>query len=154
MNNPLLNLDTLVVRPCIAIDGKKHPIMSPDEMPVLTSHALASQGRRLDVLMKADQLAPTEQDELRGLVATISDTIMEPIPAAVRAKLSEAQRVDIIQAFTALLLSKRTGTAAALFGGLMPKLAPNLTGANSSPGSVGSTAKPRATGSKKPRSPS
>lgn len=147
MTNPLLNLDTLVIRPKIAIDGKKYDILSPEELPVLTSHKLAVQGRRLDVLMKMDVLAQGDSDELRGIVAAISDTIMQPIPARVRAKLSEAQRMSVIEAFTALLLSKKTGTAAAIFGGLVP----SLIGAISSLGSSGSTAATPDGGSVKPR---
>jgi hypothetical protein len=42
MSKVLLDLDTLVVRPKIKIDGKPYEILSPDELPVLTSHRLAS----------------------------------------------------------------------------------------------------------------
>jgi len=151
---PLLDLDTLVVRPVIRIDGEACEILSPDELPVLTSHALASKGRRMDELMKLPELNRDQRGELEALVQQISGAIMEPVPQALRDKLSDAQRMAVIEAFTALLLSKKAGTAAALFKGLAPRASdpPPSTGASAPPGSSGSTAETPATGSGKPRS--
>lgn len=160
MGKPLLDLDTLVVRPTIAIDGQAHEILAPDELPVLTTHLLASKGRRMDELMKSAELGAAEQAELGRLVREISDAIMAPVPAKVREKLSETQRVSVIEAFAALLLTKKAGTAAALFGSLLPETdtpakkpdKKNATGAKRSRGSSASTAARRGGGSAKPRS--
>lgn len=150
MNHALLNLDTLINRPAISIDGKRYEILAPEELPVLTSHMLAARGRRMDELMKSAELSGEEKEELVAIVAELSGAIMEPVPLEIREKLSDAQRVSVIEAFTALLLSKKAGTAAALMGGLMP--VQQSTGAKPSPGSKGSTAAHRNGGSKKRRS--
>lgn len=151
--NVLLNLDTLVDRPKIAIDGKRYEILSPDELPVLVSHKLAMQGKRLDELSGAAELAPEDKAELEQLVLDLSDTIMEPIPAAVRAKLSDAQRLSVIEAFSTLLLTRKAGAAAAMMTALIPTASPPAqTGGKSSRGSSASTADRPATGSAKRRS--
>ena len=154
MAGPLLDLDTLVTRPFIRIDGEICEILSPDELPVLTSHSLASKGRRMDELMKLPELNRDQRGELQALVEQISDTIMDPVPKPLRAKLSEAQRMSVIEAFTALLLSKKAGTAAALFKGLALKASTpaSSTGESEPPGSSDSTAETPPTGSGKPRS--
>lgn len=134
---PLLELDTLVTRPSIMIDGARHAILSPSELPVLVSHKLARQGRRIEELMQADALDEESQAELRMLVNAVSDTIMEPIAETVRAGLSDAHRMRVVEAFTMLLLSTRLETAAAILTG-RPS-----TGENSSPASSASTAASR-----------
>ncbi len=131
MSQSLLKLDTMVKRPKITIDDRFYSIISPDELPVFTSHMLAAKGRQIDALMRKDALDDAEGAELKQLVTDIADRIMEPVPVEVREKLSDAQRMSVIEAFTALLLSKKTGTAAALIRGLVP----NSTGAKSSPAS-------------------
>lgn len=148
MNQPLLELRTLIDRPKIVIDARPHELLSPEELPVLTSQRLAAQGRQMQALMDQPSLSTAEGDELKRLVAAISDTIMEPVPGEVRAKLSDAQRLSVVEAFTMLLLSKKTGTAAALIKGLVP----SSTGASSSPGFSASTAGTPATGSPRRRS--
>jgi hypothetical protein len=158
MSGVLLNLDTLVVRPRISINGKSYEILSPDELPVLTSHLLASKGKRMEALMNQAALADEEQDELCSVVCALSDTIMEPVPAAIREKLSDPQRFAVIEAFSTLLLTTKAGTAAALLRSLLPAtdpaVKPKSTGAKRSRGSSASTAGRRGGGSRKRRSPS
>lgn len=159
MGNVLLDLDTLVVRPKIRIDGEPYEILSPDELPVLTTHMFGIKGNRMDALMAQAELAPAEAKELRGLVLEISDAIMEPIPAKIRKKLSEAHRNAVIQTFGSLLLNKKAGAAAALMKTLLPVLAElkgaeQLTGESQSPASSDSTEGPQDGGSPKPQSPS
>lgn len=158
MSTALLNLDTLVVRPVISIDGKKYEILSPDELPVLTSHMLASKGQRMEELTGKRDLDEAEREELVEVVTAISDTIMSPISETVRAKLSGAQRHAVIEAFSTLLLTKRSGTAAAMLRSLLPAIPTTAehdeksTGAKPSRGSSASTAGRRAGGSRTPRS--
>jgi hypothetical protein len=83
MSTALLNLDTLVIRPAITIDGERHEILSPDELPVLTSHMLAAKGQRMEELTTKAELNEGEQAELVDVVNKISDTIMSPVPADV-----------------------------------------------------------------------
>jgi hypothetical protein len=160
MSTALLNLDTLVVRPVIAIDKKNYEILSPDELPVLTSHLLANKGQRLEELTNQRDLDESEQAELEDVLNLISDTIMSPIPECVRAKLTGAQRMSVIEAFSTLLLTKKSGTAAAMLRSLLPAIPtmdeadPPQTGAKRSRGSNASTGARRAGGSRKRRSPS
>lgn len=157
MSKPLLQLDTLVVRPKIAIDGVLHDILSPDELPVLTNHLLAFKGRRMEELLRKPDLQAKEKKELESVVLEISDAIMEPVPVEARAKLSDMQRMSVIEAFSTLLLTKKAGTAAALLRGLLPEETPTQpkprpsTGGKRSRGSSGSTDAPLSGGSPKPR---
>ena len=149
---PLLDIATLVERPMVRIDGELQELVSPEELSILASQRLASDGRRLNELMTSDKLDEDGDQELEKLLVRISDTIMEPVPKKVRAKLSEMQRLEIIQAFTALLLRKKAGSAAAMINSLIPAIAvPKATGETVSPGSSGSTAATRDTGSPKRR---
>lgn len=151
MGKVLLNLDTLVVRPKISIDGRPFEILSPEELPVLTSHLLASKGARMEKLTMTAELGEDEEAELTSLVYEISDVIMGPVPADVRDKLSEAQRISVIEAFSTLLLKNKAGTAAALMASLLPTAA-KPTGEKRRRGSSASTAGRRGGGSAKPRS--
>lgn len=57
---PLLDLDTLITRPTVAIHGAVHELRSPDELSVLEYQRIMSMARRADVL---EHLAdPTDED--------------------------------------------------------------------------------------------
>ena len=103
---PILDLDTLIKRPVIAIDGKRYEILSPDELSVLDHHRLTTQGKRLDELLAGPDLEPEDERELSKLLADITDWIMVGVPAEVREKLSDAQRMEVGEVFTALPLRK------------------------------------------------
>lgn len=151
MSEILLDLDTLVVRPKIAIDGLHYEILSPDEVPVITSHRLAAKGKRMEALMGSANLSKAGEAELEKIVLEISDIIMGPIPAEVRARLSEAQRMSVTEAFSTLLLAKKAGTAAALVKSLLPETK-TPTGESTQRGSSGSTEDRPTGGSTKRRS--
>lgn len=106
MATPILDLSTLIERPKIVIDGQHYEIMSPEELSVLDHHRLGAQGRRLDELMGLDRLDDNEERELSDLLGSISDFIMVDVPTDVRLKLTDAQRMEISEVFTALPLRK------------------------------------------------
>lgn len=145
---PLLDIETLIVRPAIMIDGVRHEITAPDELPLDISHLMAAKGRRMQQLQTSEALNRDQRAELEAIVRQLADIIMEPIAEAVRAKLKPAQQLQVIEAFTALLLKKRLASATAMVGGqqgiaaAMEALAgaKPSTGESSSPGSSGSTA--------------
>lgn len=148
-NAPLLDLATIIVRPAIMIDGARHDIISPDELPLETSHLMAIKGRRMQQLQSGEAMNRDQRAELEAIVRQLSDIVMEPIPAAVRGKLADAQRLQVIEAFTALLLKRRLASAAAMVPGQQMlqaamaafQQAPQpSTGESSSPGSSGSSA--------------
>lgn len=153
MSKPLLDLDTLVVRPKIRIDDHHYDILSPDELSVVTNHLLASKGKRLEELAAKADLTKAESNELTSLVIEISDAIMEPVPAEIRAKLAGMQRMSVIEAFSTLLLTKKAGTAAAMLRGLLPETTREKKGAGGrrSRSSSASTADRPGGGSPKPR---
>jgi len=148
-NTPLLDLETVIIRPAIMIDGERHEIVAPDELALETSHMMAAKGRRMQQLQTGEAMNRDQRAELEAIVRQLSDVIMAPVPAAVREKLTAAQRLQVIEAFTSLLLKRRLASAAAMVPGqhLMEAAMQALgaasrtsTGESSSPGSSTSTA--------------
>ena len=103
---PVLDLDTLIKRPIIIIGGVRYEILNPDELSVVDHHRLTTQGQRLDALMSDEEMDETTEQEVSQLLVEITDWIMVGVPPEVRAKLSDAQRMDIGSVFTALPLRK------------------------------------------------
>lgn len=150
-NATLLNLSTLIERPVITIDGRRHEIMSPEELPILTSQRLTVRGKRMEILSKQEVLNADEESELTNILHELSNIIMEPVAPEVRAKLTDPMRTAVIEVFTMLLLTNRTGKAAAMVAGLTQAGA-SQTGGKTFRGSNASSAVPPKAGSKKPRS--
>lgn len=142
---PLLRLDTLVDRPKVAIDGTLYEILAPAELSVLVSHRLGSEGKRIEALMQDDALDEAGRAELARMIRSVSDTIMAPIPQDVRAQLSDAQRMRVLETFMMLSMFDRLGTAAAIVtdGSAMGRTS---TGESSFRASSASTAGRRAGG--------
>lgn len=147
----LLDLDTLIERPRIAIDGTTYEILSPQELSVIDSHRFARWGRRIDVLERSDAEDAGEEAELDALVAKVARRICVGVPEDVFAKVPGRQRRQIIDVFTALLLRTGLKVAGAMVTAVGPTpeallQAAGSTGASWSPGSSGSTAAGRRTG--------
>jgi hypothetical protein len=141
-NKPLLDLDTFVARPFIAIDGVRVDILNPEELSVIESHRFGVWGRRLDEL--TSQSGKDAEQELEQLVATVARKICVGISDELFAKLPGTQRWAIIDLFTALRLRSTLKVAGAMTAAT--GTIPGLTGASSSPGSSGFTAAGRRTG--------
>ena len=135
-NEPLLNLNTLIVRPIIAIDGARYEIMSPDELSILDGHRFGIWGRRINALAEADAEGD-DQDELEQLIDKVARRVAVGVPDDVFAKLSGAHKQSVADVFTGLLLRNRLGVA-----GAIAKAAgvPLSTGEKSFPNSSGSMA--------------
>jgi hypothetical protein len=130
----LLDLDTLVKRPVIAIDGVKFEILSPNELSILDSHKFGIWGRRIQVLANLD--GEEEEAELERLVDRLARRVSVGVPDDAYAKLSGSHKFAITDVFTGLLLRNRLGVAEAIAKAAgIP-----LTGVLSSLGSSGSTA--------------
>lgn len=144
----LLNLDTLIERPQIAIDGTRYDILNPDELSVIESHRFGVWGRRIDEL--ASKTGPDIEAELADLISTVARKICVGVPDEVFAKLPGTQRWAVIDLFTGLLLRTRLKVAGAVQSaiGPVPEDIAALTGVSSSPGSSGSTVATRPTGLK------
>lgn len=144
MSEPLLNLDTLCVRPAIVIDGERCEIMSPDELSVLDSHRFGVWGRRIDALSQSEEEGAAQ--ELEDLYAKIARAVLVGVTDAVFDKLSGAHRIAIADVFTGLLLRSKLGVAGAMAtamgpeaGAMWAKAMPSI-GAKRSPGSSDSMA--------------
>jgi hypothetical protein len=142
----LLDLDTLVVRPFIMVDGERVEILNPDELSVIESHRFGVWGRRIEAL--AEQTGKEAEDELEALVATVARKICVGASDELFARLPGSQRWAIIDLFTGLRLRSTLKVAGAMAAatGEMPEALRHRTGASSSPGSSGSTADARRTG--------
>lgn len=156
----LLDLDTLVERPRISIDGTLYEILSPDELSVADSHRFAVWGRRIDALGKASREADeagieADGTELEALIAKVARRIAVGVPEDVFAKIPGQQRWSIIDVFTALRLRTQLKVAGAMATATGPtpewmaQLAAGSIGASSFPGFSGSTADARRTGWKR-----
>lgn len=111
-SGPLLDLDTLIVRPAITIDGVRYEMFSPDELSVLTSHQLGIHGRRIEILSNGHN--PDDGVELEKLISIVASEILVDVPAEIFAKLSGTHRHAIVDVFTGLLLRRKLGVAGAM----------------------------------------
>ncbi len=110
---PLLDLNTLIERPKITIDGEPYEILSPDELTVVDHHRFAAWGKRIDKLMARDTLTKAQEKELGRVLGDLGDRIMVGVPEGLRGKLSDAQRMAVAEVFTRLPLQQRLERLAA-----------------------------------------
>lgn len=111
-DRPLLDLDTLIVRPAITIDGARFELFSADELSVLTSHRLGIRGRRIEELAQSSD--PADGQELDELITIVARDVLADVPDDVFVKLSGSHRMAIVDVFTGLLLRKKLGVAGAM----------------------------------------
>lgn len=158
---PVLDLQTLVERPIIGIDGKPYEILSPEELSAVDLQRFASMGREMETLYGKDSLTEDEERRLSDLLVTLTDRIMVGVPAEIRGKLLDSHRHAVAEVFTNLPLhNSLTSLMTAVGANRQARRAKKKTaksrptGAKSPRGSKGSTAGRRAGGSSKRRSPS
>jgi hypothetical protein len=144
-HEPLLNLDTLIVRPTIKVDGISYELLAADELSILDSQRLTNWGKEIEALASADDDAGAEK--LRELVSRLSRKVLVNMPDDVFATLTEAHRVAIAQVFTGLLLARKIAVA----GALASRMLSPSTGAKSYPASSASMGGRPAGGSPKRR---
>ncbi|MDZ4306981.1 hypothetical protein [Allopontixanthobacter sp.] len=142
---PLLDLDTLIERRKISIDGELYEILSPDELSVIESHRFGVWGKRIEQL--ADKEGEEEIKELEALIARASRKILVGVPDEVFARLPGAHQWAVIDLFTGLLLQMKLKVAGAMqtaMGELPEMFRAGIfpTGAQQSPVSSGSMADP------------
>lgn len=136
MTQPLLDLETLIRRPTVAIDGTRYELLSADELSVLDSHRFHHWGRDLERL----QQEQPEGEDLQLLIDRVARQVLVDVPDEVFAKLTGAQRIAVVEVFFVLLLRSRMGVAGATTTIMGTGIGERPTGAKSSPGSSGSTA--------------
>lgn len=114
---PLLDLDTLIVRPTIKIDDKNYEILSPNELSIIDSQRFTLWGALIETL------APDEAkgEELTAVVDKAARMVFVGAPEAVFAKLSGAQKMQVVEVFTMLLLRGKMGAAGAMLTEMVKK---------------------------------
>lgn len=137
---PLLDLDTLIVRPFITIDGQRYDILSPSEISVIESHRFGVWGKRIEELGQAD--GEDVELELSKLVAKVARAVAlvgqdGGVPVEVFNQLTGSHKWTLVDVFTGLLLHNRLGVAGAIAKAVGLKWS---IGEISSPGSSASTA--------------
>ena len=149
---PVLDLNTLIERPKIRIDGVPYELFSIDELSILDSQRLAGWGKEIEALAKAEDDGGDQATSARlaELVAKVARNAIVEMPESVFARLTEAQHMAIAQVFTGLLLARKMATVGALVKGMLAE--GKSTGEKSSRGSSASSAETRAGGSRKRRS--
>ncbi|PAL20224.1 hypothetical protein [Sphingopyxis sp. GW247-27LB] len=130
----LLDLNTLIQRPAIDVDGTRYELFSVDELSVLASHRFSVWARRIEAIEAGTD--EEEAAELAVLVDKVAQAALVDMPAAVFETLSGAQRREIANVFIALLLRKQL----AAVGAITRAMGVQPTGATSSPGSSDITA--------------
>ncbi len=101
---PLLDLNTLIERETVVIDGETYEITSPSELSIIDHHRLGRQGSRLEVLLQKEDASVQELDETKDLLATLCRCVLRA-PDEVHEKLTDTHRLQLAQAFTELLMA-------------------------------------------------
>lgn len=158
---PVLDLDTLVSNPLVAIDGKPYPLRMPDTLTLIEYRRMAYVLPRLEDLWEkaadlAHPLSPKDERELRQLFREITGIVLQA-PEAVRDKLVDLQHVAIYHSFLRLP-QDALRRAEAMVRGAGPNKTiqsrPSNGGRSSVVSSSTTAAPPQKTGSRGRRSPS
>ena len=150
----ILDLNTLIERPAVNIDGARYELFSADELSVFESHWFTAKGQAIEAAAKEDDQAAVEQ-----LVGEVARRCLVAVPDAVFDKLSGSQLMAISEVFTRLLLQRKVKVAGAIAAMVMEsaktgRKAKSPTGAKSSPASSAFSAATPGGGSTAPRRPS
>lgn len=98
---PLVDLDAVTAaRDTIRYGEKLYELKSIDELGILDQQKVNRDGREFFKLWSSDQeLSATEQQRLTMLLQRLLDMVLDA-PRTVKAKLSDAQKAQIVLAFT------------------------------------------------------
>jgi hypothetical protein len=128
-DEPLLDLNTLIRRPSIDVDGTRYELFSVDELSVLASHRFSVWARRIEQI----DAGTAEEDgaELGTLIDKAAQAALVDMPASVFEALTGVHKREIVDVFTALLLGKKL----AAVGVVRRAMGVPSIGETSSPGS-------------------
>jgi len=100
---PILNLDTLVERRTVAIDGKPYELVNAAELSILDYHRIGNQGRNVEAIMaQQEDLSDDQVQAVRTLLDSMCKVLLLA-PIEVHARFTDNQRLQIVGAFTGLL---------------------------------------------------
>ena len=129
-------MTTLFARPKIKIDGADYELIAPDEMSIEANYRLGQLGTKLAKMRSTEGLSEGQQKQLSQVLTQITDIIMAPIPANVRAGLGDMARLTVTEVFIMLLQADKLKLA----GATMMKMVSQSAGVKVSPDSSDFTA--------------
>lgn len=102
MADALLNLDTLVERKIVKVDGKPYELRTPGELSLLEFHRIGKLGETLEPLFAQEDSLTLDQV---GTLATALDELCRAVfiaPPEVHAALREGHKLQIVNVFIEL----------------------------------------------------
>jgi len=137
-NKKTLALSTKRERPIVRIDGVEYPLLAAEDLKLRDALWLEKTSPRISKLSMQvqEEDCPEEvAEQLAELVLRVSDIILAEVPPPVRARLTDMQKLAVIQAYMEGLAEEKEKAAAPF-----PAAASGAeTGSPSSPGSSDST---------------
>lgn len=95
---PVLNLDSLIDRPVVVIDGKEYQLLTTAILPPIDVWRLSKFSRRLDELTSQADLTEDEERELERLPDRMCRLVLHA-PDDVHAALNPKQRMEVLATF-------------------------------------------------------
>lgn len=111
MAQPVLDLDTLIERAPVRIDGKLYEMLNPAELSILDLHRFGAAGVELASLKGAGAAGDWSDEQMRSISATLDRMvrIILRAPDEVHAKLTDVHRFRVVNAFNGLTLNASPG---------------------------------------------
>lgn len=128
-STPILDLGPLVERSKVRIDGKLYEVRTPDELTYLAHREHGKMFDRSAVLAAKKRRSKTEEAEFLRLLDRVAKQILVDVPDPVHAKLSNAQRIELI-GFFGRLASARAKSRAAVMAPVTGQPTRSATGKN------------------------
>lgn len=110
--SPVLSLSTLSEGLPIKIDGQTYEIRHPNMLSLGAILRFEALRPRILPLLEKEDLSEAEGEELSRLLATVTEMFLDA-PPDVRGRLTDQQRVLVMQAFVQLRSTRTTPTAGA-----------------------------------------
>jgi len=134
MADQMFNLDELVEGPTVSIDGQAYPLAGPHALSPLEMYRNLKAARRLQALIDKAELTEAEEAELGQIPDQVCRAVLDA-PDAVHARLTDRQRMKVIELFSTLSRAPHQAPA-----GATPTASTGArTGASSSPPSATGT---------------
>jgi hypothetical protein len=110
MSKQLATFVTAHERPTIKIDGVVYELLEPEDLRLKDALWLEKAAKRIDALMK--QMSDESSDvteELGDLIFKVTDILMREVPDKVKARLTDIQKLSVIQVYMTTLGKKEEG---------------------------------------------
>lgn len=99
MSEPLLDLTTAFERDVVRIDGQAFEMLNPGELSIMQLHRIEKIGQRMREITQSEVEEEQKADALGRLSREACGLIFADCPAEVLDRLSDVQRIRVMQAF-------------------------------------------------------